>query len=83
MFHHWNPTHKQLLEEVIVPYIERNGYSPTRRELATAKGQSTSSINQTLLRMRDRGLIRLHPGWRGIEVLPKVLKAVQSAKTAA
>ena len=64
------PLHKRILDDVLCPYIREFGYSPTRKEIASALGQSVSSVNQTLYRMRDRGIIKIGGGWRAIEINP-------------
>ncbi len=43
--------------------------SPTRRELAQRLGKTPGAINQLLARMESRGVVRVHRGWRGIELL--------------
>ena len=54
----------------LASYIAAHGYAPTQVWVAKELGCSTSAVNQLLLRMQDRGLIRLHRGYhRGIELV--------------
>ena len=55
----------------IIAYIEKNGYSPTIREIATGIGvTSTSAAYNRLMRLKDSGLIQTIPFFhRGIYVI--------------
>ena len=41
----------------------------TRKRLGELLGKSPGSINQMLERMERRGIVRIHRGWYGIELV--------------
>lgn len=42
-------------------YTDEHGYPPTRREVGEAIGRAKSTVQDIIVRLRDRGLIRVQP----------------------
>lgn len=54
----------------IVSYVERNGYTPTVREMCSGTGiKSTSTIHFLLINLSNQGLIRVSEGPRAIKLI--------------
>lgn len=68
----WTPEQHKLLTAISDWPISKP--PPTRKELGLKMGKSTAAVGAMLERMERRGLVRLHRGWRGIEVLKKPLQ---------
>lgn len=59
-----NPDLYQTLEEFINTYINRFGFSPTIRTIASCTGTSTATVSRYLQEMRSKGLIE-YSGHKG------------------
>jgi DNA-binding MarR family transcriptional regulator len=72
----WTPAQKPLLDAL--KRWPPEDPPPTRKELGERMGKTTAAVASMLERMERRGLVRLHRGWRGIEVLenPRQIEAV-------
>lgn len=53
---------RDLVYGFISRFVERNGYSPTVREIADGLGISTSTAYYHLTQLRDEGRISYKPG---------------------
>ncbi len=65
----WTPEQKRLLDEIAA--WPPSASPPTRKELGLKTGKTAAAISAMLERMERRGLVRLHRGWRGIELLQR------------
>jgi SOS-response transcriptional repressor LexA len=80
----WLPlTQRQNLAFVYIrDYIERNGYSPTIREIATgAQLSSTSSVAYVLTALQDKGYIIRTSGRQALVVTPSHAGKVLVSRT--
>ena len=74
-----NQEHFTLLESFIDTYIDRQGVSPSTREIAAGTGLSPSTVSRYLSYMRDNGMID-YVGQRNIITQRKRMTAIGSNK---
>lgn len=61
---------EQKVLNAIMKYKEKQGYMPTRQELADAVGGTRQLIQQSLVNMQNKGYLVLRKGgWRNITLL--------------
>lgn len=55
--------HFDAVRTFILSYVERNGFSPTVRDITRECGfKSTSTVHQLLYRMKSKGMVDWTPG---------------------
>lgn len=56
--------------DAVKDYIERNGYPPSRRDVAQQLGVSAAAVQSALTRLQQVGRLRIHPSIsRGIALV--------------